>query len=305
MPGLPPHFIELVYDALLKSFWRKPALKRFLKASGISDNALAQLDTNETKRNWLDSLFPKLEAAQKGPALITSMAHSLAEQTTFPDLENWEDSKQKIDAAKQAVKALRDYIGKKDEEQARQAEKDAVREKAKEIREKKLREQSDLLKLRERLDALVPRMGSQGAGYDFQTWFYDLMDYCEVDNRRPFVSVGRQIDGSLTIDGTTYLVELKFTGPQSDATDIDSLKAKIESKSDNTMGVMVSMSGYSSVAVTGASIARTTVLLFDFSHLYMVLQGIETFQNVIRRVRRHSSQTGSAYLAVSNFGGQS
>ena len=78
MSQLPPHFIELVYDAVLKSFWRKPALKRFLRASGISDSALAQLDPSDTKRVWLDELFPKLEAVHKGRALINQMARSLA-----------------------------------------------------------------------------------------------------------------------------------------------------------------------------------------------------------------------------------
>jgi hypothetical protein len=93
---LSPHFIELVYDALLKSFWRKSALKKFLRRSGISENALAKMDETDSKRVWLDNLFPKLEAAQKGPTLVIQMAHALAEQTSFPDLENWEDSLQKI-----------------------------------------------------------------------------------------------------------------------------------------------------------------------------------------------------------------
>jgi hypothetical protein len=107
----------------------------------------------------------------------------------------------------------------------------------------------------------------------------------------------------VTIDGTTYLVELKFTAEQSSATDIDSLLAKVRSKADNTMGVMVSMSGYSSVAIDGASGPRSLLLLLDHSHLYMVLQGIENFGDLIRRVSRHSSQTGRAYLATNEFGG--
>ena len=69
------------------------------------------------------------------------------------------------------------------------------------------------------------------------------------------------------------------------------------------MGIMVSMSGYSSVAIGQASFARTPLLLFDHSHLYMVLGGIETFPNIVRRVRRHSSQTGHAFLPTQEFGG--
>ena len=70
---------------------------------------------------------------------------------------------------------------------------------------------------------------------------------------------GRQIDGSLTVSGTTYLVELKFTAGPADANDIDSFYKKITSKADNTMGVMVSISGYSSVAKQEASGERTLI----------------------------------------------
>ena len=129
------------------------------------------------------------------------------------------------------------------------------------------------------------------------------MDFWEVDNRRPYIAAGRGIDGSVTLDGTTYLVELKFTKEQASATDVDSVLAKVNTKADNTMAILVSMSGLSSTAVTGASFARTPLLLLNFGHLYLVLSGIESFPDLIRRVRRHSSQTGQAFLPASEFGG--
>jgi hypothetical protein len=62
-------------------------------------------------------------------------------------------------------------------------------------------------------------------------------------NSRPYTHEGRQIDGSLTHAGTTYLVELKFTAEQAGATDIDSFLKKVNDKADNTMGIMISISG--------------------------------------------------------------
>lgn len=83
---------------------------------------------------------------------------------------------------------------------------------------------ADKDKLQQRLDSLHKKVGAQKGGYEFQKWFYDFLDYFDIDNRKPYNSNGRQIDGSLTHDGTTYLVELKFTNNQSDVTEIDSLK---------------------------------------------------------------------------------
>jgi hypothetical protein len=37
-------------------------------------------------------------------------------------------------------------------------------------------------------------IGTQGAGYKFQEWFYDLLDFSEIPNRKPYVHNGRQID---------------------------------------------------------------------------------------------------------------
>jgi hypothetical protein len=153
------------------------------------------------------------------------------------------------------------------------------------------------------LDALHPSVGTQQGGYDFQDWFYDLLDFCEIQNRRPYMSAGRQIDGSLTIDGTTYLVELKFTASQAGAPDVDSLRSKVDDKADNTMGIMVSISGYSSVAIAQASGRKTALLLLDAMHLYLFLSGTLSFSDIVSRVRRHASQTGEAYLPANQFSG--
>ena len=137
MPSvLPPHLIDLVQDALLKSFWKKKALRNFLRRSHISESFLAQLNDDETKREWLDSLFPRLETTERGQALIQQMARFLAEQTTFPDLQNWEDSAAMIRTAKASVLALKDYLARKDEERHNEREVAERRQAAAENRQK-------------------------------------------------------------------------------------------------------------------------------------------------------------------------
>jgi hypothetical protein len=109
------------------------------------------------------------------------------------------------------------------------------------------------------------------------------------------------LDKADIASGTTYLVELKFTAEQATATDIDTFHKKVTTKADNTMGIMVSISGYSSVARQEASGERTPLLLLDHAHIYLVLGGMMGLSDVIDRVRRHASQTGEAYLPASEF----
>jgi hypothetical protein len=298
-----PRLIELTYEAALKTFWRKNALRKFLQGAHLSANYLATWAEGESKREFLDRAFDRLQQSDRGKSVIFQMARNLSEQTTFPDLRNWEDSAEKIQAATRAVQELKQYLRQQDEEIRTEREKEQAKRQAREERARIRRALTDKESLQSRLDALHPKVGTQEGGYEFQDWFYDFLDFAEIDNRRPYNSNGRQIDGSLTLDGTTYLVELKFTAAQSSSPDIDSIKAKVQSKADNTMGIMVSISGYSSVAVTEASGPKTVLLLFDAQHIYMCLSGILSFNSVLARVRRHASQTGESYLPASKFGG--
>lgn len=295
--------IELTYEAALKSFWRKNALRKFLRASRVSEALLATWAENESKREFLDRAFERLQSSDNGKAVIFQMARGLSEQTSFPDLRNWEDSAQKTEEAKQAVCELKKYLKQQDVQIRSERKRKEAKTRARQEKSRIQKTLTDRASLQKQLDELSSRVGTQAGGYAFQDWFYRFLDFFDIDNRRPYVSEGRQIDGSLTHDGTTYLVELKFTTEQAVATDIDSLRAKVEDKADNTMGILVSISGFSSVAISGASVRRGLLLLFDAKHIYLSLAGPLSFGDVISRVRRHASQTAEAYLSVDKFGG--
>jgi hypothetical protein len=286
---LTPYYIDLVYDAALKSFWRKSSLRKFLRECGISENFSATWGHEESKRQFLDRLFENLLKTDKGRRAVIKISRNLIEQKSFPDLQNWEDSERKIQEAYKSVEKLRIYHEKQEEAITTEEQKQKAREEFIKKQQEITRSQLSLQKLNESLNELGKRLGSQKAGYDFQDWFYDLLDFYEITNRRPYVHEGRQIDGSLTHDGTTYLVELKFTTEQSDANDIDSFYKKVITKADNTMGLMVSISGYSTIAIKEASGEKTPLMLIDHSHLYYVLSGIMSMGDVIDRIRRHAS----------------
>ena len=102
-----PRLIELTYEAALKAYWRKNALRKFLCSSHVAESFLSSWASEESKREFLDRLFQKLQATDKGKALIFQMARHLSEQTTFPDLRNWEDSDEKIQYASYPEKVIK------------------------------------------------------------------------------------------------------------------------------------------------------------------------------------------------------
>lgn len=295
---LTPHLVTLTHEAALRSFWRKRALSSFLASSHIS---LPVWPPEETKRDYLSRLFDSLGRSDTGPVDIVRLARNLAEQATFPDLEGWEDSEHMIRAAKSAVADLRSYLSEQDEQVRSEQQREAARAKARESQDRIRASQQGLQSLEAKLNELAKEMGSPSAGRGFEKWFYDLMDFSEIIHRRRYRTEGREVDGAVTIGDTTYLVECKFTTGQTKPHDIDALRTKVENGADNTMGIFISMSGYTRIALDGASGKRTTLLLLDYTHLYRVLRGTSSFKDLVERIRRHASQTGKAYLPVDQF----
>jgi hypothetical protein len=296
-----PHLADLTFDAALRSFWRKNALTKFLRSLGLKK--LPAFGPDEVKRDYLERVFAQLQESDAGKVMILKLAHSLAEQASFPDLAGWENSSDLLAAAMRSVSALQSYIREQSEASAAEERGREAREKFREAQASARASQQTLQTLAARLTDLSAELGSPEAGRSFEAWFYDLMQFSEITSRRRYISDGREIDGSITLGDTTYLVECKFTSEQSQAPDIDVFRAKVGTKADNTMGIFVSISGFSSVAIRAASGNRTPVLLLDYSHIYTVLGGSMSFRDVVERVRRHASQTGEAYLPVNKFSG--
>lgn len=305
---LSAHFIELSQDACLKVFWRKSALRRFLRLHHISEKELATWHSeDESKRDYLIRLFDKLIKLKdnSGYQIIMGMACSLAEMEHFPDLESWEDSKMKIATAKASVERLKREVEKLNKQISDEKEIIRRRKEVEEERQKIIFSAQFLEKFSETLASLVSQLGTVSGGFSFEKWFYELVNFFELPARPPYKDPnGRQIDGSLTLDGTTFLIETKFTKKPIPLDDIDSFLSKIGTKADNTMGIMVSMSGFSPGAIQTASRDRTPILLMDYTHLYnLVLPGMMSLPDVIRRISRHASQTGESFLNVTDFSG--
>jgi hypothetical protein len=305
MKKLTPYFVDLTKDACLKAFWRRRALHTFLIQHKISDTQLATWAQDESKREYLNRLFESLIKItdNSGYAIILDMARSLVEMKSFPDLENWEDSSEKISNAHKAVDRLKSEVDKLNKHVQNEKEIQIKRQKSQEQRLQNIHVMQTLEKLQTQLDKLVIKQGTQKAGYEFEKWFYDLVDFFEIQSRRPYKDPnGRQIDGSITIDGTTFLIETKFTANKIGSESIDIFLSKINRKADNTMGIMLSMAGFNDNAIKNASRDRTPLLLMDYSHIYnLILPQLMSLTEVIQSIWRNASQTGHSFLAVNNF----
>jgi hypothetical protein len=303
MSSLPPFYVELVQDAILKIYWFKPSFREFLRRCGVPESTLATFAGDETKRTFLARILPQLERTDAGISIINKMTDSLLEQTTFLDLQKVENSKDRIKEAKQSQVALRSYVQSQSERAEEKRSREQSQKVARAVQDAAKKRNHSIQSLNDRLTEMLPRLGTAGGGYEFETWVHDLVDFFELPNHRPYRAPNdRQIDGSITVDGTTYLLELKFIKEQADVGVIDAFRGKLAGKADNTMGIVVAMSGFDEGCRKAASGDRTPFLLFDSQHIYMLLTGATDMKYLITRTRRHSSGTGEPYLRPADFG---
>ncbi|MBP6782155.1 MAG: restriction endonuclease [Verrucomicrobiales bacterium] len=299
---LSPAFVELTQDALLKAIWFKGSLRMFLIQHQISESILAQWQADQSKRDFINWLWPRLVKDEKGQNAILAMARSLAEMRHFPDLERKEDTKERIPEAVEAINRLRVVVSAVNETISETKAAEKRRQTAREQTSQLLAAMQSLEKLQSDLNALTPKIGTQPGGYEFEKWLYDLAIFFELDARPGYKAAGRQIDGAITIEGTTFLLEAKLVNAPIGSPDIDIFMAKIESKADNTMGLFVSLSGFNEGAKLAASKQRTPMLLLDSGHIFtLIMRGIMTLPQVVSRIKRHAHQTGSSYLSAADF----
>ncbi|MDQ6775387.1 MAG: restriction endonuclease [Actinomycetota bacterium] len=119
-----------------------------------------------------------------------------------------------------------------------------------------------------------------------------IFDAFDLDPHRSFRVEGEQIDGGFTLGGEQFLLETKWQQEPVARDALDVFRAKIERRGENTLGLLVSISGFEPTAIALHSGNRSPMILMDGTDLYMVLDARIDLRELLNRKRRQSSMTG-------------
>jgi hypothetical protein len=144
--------------------------------------------------------------------------------------------------------------------------------------------------------ALVVSTNVQGRGFELEKVMYDQFELFDLDPKASFRNTGEQIDGAFSLEGTDYLFEAKWQRKPVSASDLDSFAAKVRRKLENTLGVFLSINGFSADGVDAHSAGGAVVVLMDGADLMAVLEERIDFVSLLLRKKRHAAQTGNIYL---------
>lgn len=216
----------------------------------------------------------------------------------FSHLERLEGGRQKVAAARASVLALRKLIHVHDALFDEQRQMEDRRRRAHEQMLRTTAVRTKLEGLKTEYFSLVSSRQPQRRGYQLEKIIRELFDLFDLDPRASFKIVGEQIDGAFTFESTDYLFEGKWQQEIVGASDLNVLAGKLSRKLDNTLGLFLSINGFSDDGVKAHSSGRRVMILMDGSDLMAVLEGRIDLIQLLLRKRREASQTGNIYLRI-------
>jgi len=291
--------IVALKNALTQLYWYKSDLRSFLTSSLRDPRILSTLDWSDYKRNIVGNLIDRMDKNQDlfQPDLLNLMSE-VACTKDFSHLERLEDGELKATRAKDAVVALREWVATHESSLLEQERLEEHRQKAHEEMMSKTAVQMKLDELRDEYFKLLASDHHQKRGFRLERIIRELFEVFDLDPKASFRITGEQIDGAFTLEGTDFLFEAKWQEELVGASGLDSLAGKLKRKLENTLGLFLSINGFSEDGVKAHASGRRLIILMDGSDLMAVLEGrIDLFQ-LLSRKRRHASRTGNIYLKI-------
>ncbi|MGE6402247.1 restriction endonuclease [Bacillus cereus] len=291
--------IQYLKEALCNIYWYKNDLKGFL-LNCISDKTIIyKVDWSNYKRQIVSDIIDELMKNQeRNLGDIRRILYEVTQMTSFRHLEQIEDGKRKAERAKASVYDLKRIIEDHDAQLKKEA---VIRKKRIENMEKIKSSQALLTRLddiKQIYSKLVISKDHHRRGFELEKVLYNIFELFDLDPRASFRNIGEQIDGAFSLEGTDYLFEAKWQSYAVNASDLDAFSGKISRKLDNTLGLFLSINGFSEDAVKIYSSGRSTILLMDGMDLLAVLENRIDIVSLIVRKRRHAAQTGNIYFKV-------
>jgi|LDZT01.1.fsa_nt_gi hypothetical protein len=294
-----PVTINALKEALTSIYWYKSDLRSFLLNTISDPGTLSKINWEDYKRNIVTAVIDYYSENQEiYQNDLLKLINEIVKMDDFTHLLRLDDGKEKERCAKNSIEALKKIVGynqgllneeKKKEQRRKKAHEEILKNKG--VIEKLESIKNDYYQLMIDDDA-------QKRGFKLEIILKELFTLFDLDPKASFRITGEQIDGAFTFENTDYLFEAKWQKNPVGTKDLDGFSGKLNRKLDNTLGLFLSVNGFSVDAVKVHSSGRRLMILMDGSDLMAVIEGRIDLLELLLRKRRYASQTGIIYLKI-------
>ena len=297
-----PDAYNALADALTAVYWNKPPFERYVRGMlSKYPELLARLDFNQTKRETSGRLVDLLRANEARYIDVTvALMLDLAARDSFPNLEQQVDGPEMVKKAKAAVAELSRWTKKQretiEEQKAHAATIAADAKKAQDDR----RFAEDHERLKDRFIQMHSATDPHQRGRDFEGFINELFKLYDLEPRASYSMEHEQIDGAFIFQTDHYVLEAKWLNKAAGRPLLDVFESNVGRKGKNTLGLYVSVSGFTSDAVEVYS-KSTPFITMDGADFMAVLEQRIRLDELIAHKKAHASQTGHCYLPVKDI----
>lgn len=293
---LSPAGVMALKEALLSVYWYKSDLRGFLSLCLSNPAVLNSFNWENYKRQITSDVIDFLVANPDSHLPdLTKICYELCKLTDFTHLKPLEDGLAKVEKARNAVNQLKQLVEPHQEIKREQEE----IKKRQEAAAQKLRENTavrqKLASIKDKYMTLIGSSDPQGRGFKLERVMYELFELFDLDPKASFKNLGEQLDGAFTLDGTEYLFEAKWQKELVNKASLAAFTDKVRTKLENTLGIFLSINGFSQDGVAAHQAGGASIFLMDGSDLMAVFEERIDFVSLLIRKKRHAAQTGNIY----------
>jgi hypothetical protein len=298
-----PLAIQALKEALTHIYWRKKDIRSFIYHTIDNKAIISTIDweanvKHESVSQLIDRMINRQDIYYND---LLNLFDSTMHFNDFSHLEYWDDSEIKIKRAKDAIKALRQhaqgYFQLKEEKDRAENRKNVY----KNIVNERLTFSGKISELKNDFYKLTMEADFQKRGFLFEKFLNPLFLLFDLDPKSSFKIIGEQIDGAFTFDNNDYLLEAKWQEDPINAGDLYKFAGKLAGKLKNTLGLFISINGFSSESTKVDSPGIKSMILMDGADIMAILENRISLKDMLFRKRRHASETGNIFLRYSDF----
>lgn len=130
---------------------------------------------------------------------------------------------------------------------------------------------------------------------------YRLFALNDLDPKASFKILGEQIDGAFSLENTEYLFEAKWQQQPINKADLVIFESKVKSKLENTLGLFLSIEGFSPEGVEAFQAKDKVIILMDGSDLMAILEDRIKLAQLISRKKQIAAREGRIFVTYSQM----
>lgn len=143
----------------------------------------------------------------------------------------------------------------------------------------------------------------QRRGQAFERIIHAVLTRDGLQPRTRYRPAGEEVDGSFVLHHRAFLLEAKWWKVPRPASDLYAFRGKVDGKLAGTLGVFISMSGYSPDAIDALKLGKEiNLILFNEQDFRLVCSGSISFSEAMERKLRYAAEEGQPFLPLAPEG---